>query len=68
MPSADGDHIDIIALELPNKLQSLTVRFDQNYTDIQMLNFLASFSSWDTYLSSATILKIFIIVLRLFGG
>lgn len=34
MTSADGNHTDIIALELLNKLQSLTVMLEQNEIDI----------------------------------
>lgn len=64
MTSADGDHTDIIALELPNTLQSLTVMFEQNEIDIQMMHFIDSCSSKNTYLSSTTTLKIFLIVLR----
>lgn len=60
MPSADGDHADIIALEFPNKLQSEGVMFDQNEIDIQTLDFMDSCGS-----NSTIILKIFLIVLRL---
>lgn len=48
MPSADGDHADITASELWNKLQSFNVMLDQNEIDIQRLDFTENCGSQNT--------------------